>query len=391
MRKILIFSLAYHPYVGGAEIAIKEITDRIPGIEWHMVTLRFGNEPREEKIGAVTVHRVGGGSSYLSKIFFVPHAALRAAALHRGHRFDGAWAMMSYMLLPLVLLRFFGIRIPYALTLQEGDTYGHMFERLRIVPFLPLLSIGFRNASVVQVISTYLGGWARRRGYRGTLEVIPNGYTSDWFSVDRSNQNRQIFWKNQHGITIDESNTILITTSRLVWKNAVDDVIKAVGKLPSNVHFMILGKGEKEIDLRKIAAKTRVSDRVHFLGEVSNTAVAHHLSASDIFIRPSRSEGMGNSFIEAMAAGIPVIATQEGGIADFLFDPERNPGRAPTGRAVNVDDPEGIARAVRLFLEDKEMTSKIVENAQKLASEKYDWKLIAEDMRSKVFGAIIGN
>lgn len=388
MRKILIFSLAYHPYVGGAEIAIKEITSRIPGIEWHMVTLRFGAEPPEKKIGAVMVHRVGGGASYLSKILFIPRAALRAAALHREHRFDGAWAMMSYMLLPLVLLRFFGVRLPYALTLQEGDTYGHMFERLRILPFLTLLSIGFKSAAVVQVISTYLGGWARRRGYRGILEVIPNGCDTEHFSRGLSEGGRASLWE-KHGIPAKD--VILITTSRLVHKNAVDVVINSLPLLPGNVRFAVIGKGVEEPSLRALAGKLGVSGRVHFLGEIQNADIVHYLHASDIFVRPSRSEGMGNSFIEAMAAGLPVIATQEGGIADFLFDPERNPGRAPTGRAVNVDDPEGVARAVQLFLDDKEMTAKIVENAQKLASEKYDWDLIAEDMRSKVFGVIIGN
>ena len=52
MKRILIFSLAYYPHVGGAEVAIKEITDRIGDIEWHLLTLRFdAQESAEEKIG----------------------------------------------------------------------------------------------------------------------------------------------------------------------------------------------------------------------------------------------------------------------------------------------------------------------------------------------------
>ena len=63
MKKILIFSLAYYPHhIGGAEVAIKEITDRITpeDIEFHMVTLRFDSTlPKVEKIGNVLVHRIG--------------------------------------------------------------------------------------------------------------------------------------------------------------------------------------------------------------------------------------------------------------------------------------------------------------------------------------------
>src|SRR3989344_6738897 len=87
MKKVLIFSLAYYPHVGGAEVTLKEITDRIPGIEFHMVTLNFGGEVHEEKIGNVFVHRVGGGSSYLSKILFVPRAAYAARGLHQKYLF----------------------------------------------------------------------------------------------------------------------------------------------------------------------------------------------------------------------------------------------------------------------------------------------------------------
>jgi len=62
-KKILIFSLAYYPkHVGGAEVALKEITDRIDPahIEFHMVTNRFDSTlPKTEKVGNVLVHRIG--------------------------------------------------------------------------------------------------------------------------------------------------------------------------------------------------------------------------------------------------------------------------------------------------------------------------------------------
>ena len=79
MKKLLIFSMAYHPHVGGAEVAIKEITDRIADIEFHMVTMRFSRtEPEVEKIGNVLVHRIGGGAGRWHKLVYQLRAAFVA-------------------------------------------------------------------------------------------------------------------------------------------------------------------------------------------------------------------------------------------------------------------------------------------------------------------------
>ena len=379
-RRVLIFSLAYYPYVGGAEIAIKEITDRINDVEFHMVTIRFSRtEAREERIGNILVHRIGTGSSYFQKILFIPRAALRATHLHRENRFDAFWAMMSYMLFPIVLLQFVGVRTPYLLTLQEGDPWEHMFSRWFILPFRWMLSIGFKNASAVQAISTYLAEWTKHMGYMGNVDIIPNGYDLQWFSTDFGPKNRSVFWRNQHQIEIKPQNKILISTSRVVKKNALDDIICALKSLPSEIIFINIGTGgETEIQqLNQLANDTGTGSRVYLRAPVKNTAVAYRLYASDIFIRPSRSEGLGNSFLEAMAAGKPVIGTQEGGLRDFLFDGE-------TGWVVEKDSPEQIVKAVQDIFAHPEKVEWVTKNAQKLVSEKYEWNLIAKKMH-KVF------
>lgn len=366
MKRVLIFSLAYYPHVGGAEVALQEITDRVSGIEFHLLTLNFGADAKEEKIGNIFVHRVGNGDSYFSKILFVPRAALRAVRLHRARPFDAFWAMMSYMLFPIVLLRFCGIRVPYLLTLQEGDPWEHMFGRWFILPFLPLLFVGFKNASAVQAISTYLAHWARRMGYRGEISVVPNG-------VDIVH-----FQSVQHQMS---QTTTMVTTSRLVQKNAVDDVIRALKLLPDSVRFRIYGSGPDEKKLKKLARELGVEARAKFMGHIVHAELPRAFAGCNIFVRPSRSEGMGNSFIEAMAAGLPIIATQEGGIADFLFDAKRNPDKEPTGWAVDKDSPEQIAEAVRDILAQTEKAALVTATAKNLVMEKYDWNLIAKRMR----------
>ncbi len=369
MKKILIFSLAYYPHVGGAEVAIKEITDRISDIEFHMLALNFGGELAYEKVGNVVVHRIGKNASYLSKILFIPRAARAAYSLLQKQSFDCFWAMMSYMAWPIALMRLQGNRTPYLLTLQDGDPFERVFRRWFILPFYPLLSYGFRQATMISAISSYLGGWARRMGFGGEIRIIPNG--ADLGRFTRSAP-----------LPLEASLPVaLVTSSRLVHKNAVDDVIRALVLLPKNVRFVVYGTGKEEKSLLRLAAELRVNERVELRGYVTHAELAKEYEQAHIFVRPSRTEGQGASFIEAMAAGLPVVATQEGGISDFLFDEKRNPDKQSTGWAVDVNAPEQIAGAVKDIMTNPDKVARITENARKMVIHKYDWNLIVAQMK----------
>lgn len=367
-KRILIFSLSYYPLVAGAEVAIKEITERIPDIEFDMLTLRFSKKhPKFERVGNVNIYRIGGGFGYFSKILFIPLAFLYAQKLKKANRYNAFWAMMSYMILPVTLLRLLGDRTPYLLTLQDGDPFIHVFHRLRIFIWKPLLKYGFRHAKRVQTISHFLAGWAKRMGYEGDVEIVPNGVDIKKF------ENRHIY--------SFKPDVILITTSRLVAKNGVEDIINALKYLPKNVKLQILGVGPLESKLKNLAKSENLGSRVDFLGFVSQAELPKYLHKADIFVRPSLSEGLGISFIEAMAAGRPVIATPVGGIPDFLKDGE-------TGLFCNTNDPKNIAEKVKEYGGNPELRVKIIQNAFKMVKEKYNWTIVAGEMK-RIFSTLI--
>lgn len=364
-RKILIFSLAYYPIEGGAEIAVKEITSRINAneIEFDIVTLRFDySHPEREKIGNCTVYRIDTSKNlYPFKAFFL------AKKLHRDKSYDCLWAVMANWAGFAAL--FFKLRfpqVPYVLTLQEGDPIPYIKRKVWFI--YPLFKKIFLYADVIQVISKYLADWAQDMGYKGRVEVIPNGVNTERFENQNPKMRTDI--------------VTLITTSRLVEKNAVGDIIDALGFLPENVSLKILGEGPLESELKLKAKKLKSYEaRVEFLGHVPNDELPKYLHEADIFIRPSLSEGMGNSFIEAMAAGLPVIATAVGGIVDFLRDGE-------TGLFCQVKNPASIATQVRRLLENENLKNVIVENAKKMVKEKYDWDLIVREMKEKIFDKV---
>lgn len=401
MKRILIFSLAYFPdVVGGAEVALKEITDRISpeDIVFDMVTLRFDSTlPKFERIGNINIYRIGFALRHpsisnlvkfplvLNKYFFPFTGFLKARALHKKNHYDGIWAMMAnYAGFAALFFKMCFPTVRYLLTLQEGDPIEYIKNRVRFV--LSLFEKIFTRADFVQTISHYLASFARDMHYDGPLEIVPNAVNVAHFSQEYAVE-KLFDLKQKLSKQID--NIFLITTSRLVKKNAVDEVIRALPLLPSSVEFLILGIGPDESSLRALADSLNVSDRVKFLRQISHTDIPKYLKVSDIFIRPSRSEGLGNSFLEAMAVGIPVLATRVGGIPDFLFDPEMNPDRESTGLFVRVDDPESIAYQVKRLIADPTLSARLVKNGKKLVHEKYDWDLIAKMMKERVFDKLL--
>jgi glycosyltransferase involved in cell wall biosynthesis len=375
--RVLIFSLAYYPLVGGAEIAVKEITDRLPEIEFDMVTLQFSKTDLPmEKVGNVTVYRIPG-----SKNLFPFRAFLLAKDLHVQEPYDAVWSIMANWAGFAALFFKEKFRdVKYILTLQEGDPLEYIEGKVRFVK--PLWRRIFTQADTVQAISSFLADWANAKGYKGQVEVIPNGVDTHFFSQDFGANEMEEFKKNEQ---ILKGDRYLITSSRLVTKNAVGDVVESLKFLPPDVKFLILGVGLLEQSLKAKTKELGLEDRVKFLGFIDNALLPKYLKCADIFIRPSLSEGQGISFIEAMAASVPVIATSVGGIPDFLFDPDKDHDMPATGLLVEVKSPRLIAFQVQRLLNDRVLRDKVVINAKRMVLEKYDWNLIAQDMKERVF------
>lgn len=394
-KRVLVFSLMYHPFVGGAEVAIKEITDRIDpsSVEFDMITLRVDTDlPLQEKVGNITIHRVGKAKKglplsnlatfpwYLIKVGYVWWAYKKARTLSRKKPYDFYWSVMTNMGFPVVLLRMLARdKTAFLLTLQDGDTEEHITKRFRIRMVGWLLKRIFKETRHVQAISHYLARFAKHMGYRGAISVIPNGVDYAHFADPRWMQAGE---KVAEKFNKTPEETYLITTSRLVAKNGIQDIIKALTFLPEKVKLLVLGEGPLGEDLWNKAKALSVSKRVMFLGYVSHADLPQYLYISDIFVRPSLSEGMGNSFIEAMAAGVPTIGTPVGGIPDFLIDPSTTLGKVtPTGLMCKPENPKSIAENVERYMRDEAMRLRIIANARAMVKEKYEWSMVAGDMQ----------
>ncbi len=385
--RVAVFSLAHHPFEGGAEIAAKEIMRRLP-YEFAVFTRRFGDyAPAAEKLGNIETIRIGNGSKnlygdQLGKFFYIFRAWRAAEARHRKEPFTRIWAIMAaYGGASALLFKLRHPQIPFLLTLQEGDSEAHILRRVGIL--YPLWKMIFKKADYIQAISSYLADFARRHGAGCPIEVVPNGVNVQGI------RNQELEIRELKG-----QKKVVVTTSRLVYKNGINVLIRAADELKkfriSSLEFRILivGGGPLEQELKRLAKELNVTDVVEFTGQVSAEEIPSYLARADIFVRPSRSEGLGSSFLEAMAAGLPIIGTAVGGIPDFLKpynpnDANENPNAA-NGLFININDSHDLAEKLLLLLNEDNLRSRLGSNGRMLVIEKYSWDIVAKKM-SNIF------
>jgi glycosyltransferase involved in cell wall biosynthesis len=281
-KKILIFSISYAPFWGGAEVAVKEITDRLD-YQFDMITILVDKKlPRVERVGNINVYRIN-----CPKILFPFFGFFKAIQLHKKNNYQMSWSIMTFAGFVGLFLKIFKPQVKFILTLQEGTSFSSI--KLKSSLALPLLYLMFRKADIVQSISNFLADFAKSMGYKKQVVVIPNGVDLSRFSEEIDIAKKTEI---ENFLKKEKDDIFMITSSRLTYKNAVDDVIKAMPYIDPKVTFLVLGVGEDEKKLRCLARDLGVRERVKFLGFIDQKDLPIFLQISDIFIRPSTTGGV---------------------------------------------------------------------------------------------------
>ena len=130
----------------------------------------------------------------------------------------------------------------------------------------------------------------------------------------------------------------------------------------------LLGDGELREKTEALAKELGISEKVHFLGSQSN--VYPYLNEADVFLLPSRYEGMPMTIIEAMGTGLPVVAANVGGVPDMI--------EHGVSGMLTTSEPESVAAAVKALLEDQSLREKLGTNAKK-DSKRFSAEFMAEE------------
>lgn len=162
---------------------------------------------------------------------------------------------------------------------------------------------------------------------------------------------------------------------RLDPVKCVPDLVEAVS-LTERAELHIYGIGEDENRIRKTIHTFDVAHRTTLHGETQSAHQA--LEQIDVLVLPSAAEGFGLVLIEAMAAGIPVVATDVPGIRDVIRDQE-------TGLLVPPHSPKAISQAIQQLRENTELRSRLVTSARQEVTQRYTWNAVLDRYRALLF------
>jgi len=152
-----------------------------------------------------------------------------------------------------------------------------------------------------------------RTRYKRDVEILHNGVNVELFKKDETIRKEL---RKKYNL---ENEKVLISVGRIVGLKGYQLVIKAIKEL--DVKYVLIGDGEYLNELKKLAKKEKVDNKVLFLGSVSNNELYKYLNMADVFIQPTIGhEAFGIAIIEAMACGLPVVASKNGGILDIISD-----------------------------------------------------------------------
>jgi glycosyltransferase involved in cell wall biosynthesis len=140
-------------------------------------------------------------------------------------------------------------------------------------------------------------------------------------------------------------------------------------RVPQDVHLHIVGSGPSETELRTLAEARGVANRIHLLGFRRN--VFDYLAHCHVLLMPSLHEGLPYTLLEAMALGIPIVASRVGGLAEVIQD-ER------TGLLVAPQDSAALTRAILRLYDDSALRSQLGEQARRLQQTSYSLRTMTE-------------
>lgn len=177
--------------------------------------------------------------------------------------------------------------------------------------------------------------------------------------------------REEMGVT--DEDIVLISMGDLVPRKNYGAAIRAVAKAnDARLHYMICGKGPELEKLQQLAKELGVEQQIHFLG--FRTDVKELLTGADIFLFTTRQEGLPRSMMEAMASGLPCVASRIRGNVDLIED-------GVNGYTCATDDVDGYAAAIATLVSDPALREQIKQNNLEKIKQ-YDVSVVEQEIRA---------
>ena len=364
--KILLVNSEYPPIGGGAGNATANIARLLArmGNQVLLLTSRFdglGHKEVQDKVQLVRVpalrRRMDRSNafeqmSFMGAAFFFPFGLVQQFQPEVTLAFFGlpsgavAWLLKLFM------------GISYIVSLRGGDVPGFRPYDFRVYHRLaaPFLRLIWHGASSVVANSQGLKELAAAFDETIEIPIIPNGVDLEKFYLPQR----------------DWSPPCILSVGRVVYQKGLDLGLRALADIKDlEWQWYIAGDGPQMPVLQAMARQYGLTERIHFLGWQAAEGMKKRYAEANLFLFPSRHEGMPNAMLEAMASGLPVVATRIAGNEELVVSGE-------TGVLVPTEDVEALRESLRLLLSQAKLREQMGRAARRRVEQSFSWERVAE-------------
>lgn len=279
-------------------------------------------------------------------------------------RFDLVHVHLANTYADLIVLMGALLRRPVYVKLAAGGESGEVARQRRISWITRYY--GIRHASRVQALSDEIELEVRSIGVSAERILrIPNGVDTTRFApiADASRAEQRL------SLALPEGEVLVLYTGRFSSYKGVPDLLDIwAGASPPSATLLLVGFRKDHPPEDQIAPPT---DDDRLIVHEWATDTLPYLHSADIFVQPSHAEGMSNVLLEAMACGLPIVATRVGAAASMLQDGE-------SGLLVEPGDQDGLRRALRSLIDEPELRDRLGAAAVRTIDERYSIEVIVD-------------
>ena len=361
MKRVLIVSATFLPVLGGTQrqcwLLARELHRR--GHEVVVLTRGGKDAPADELLEGVAVRRTPAlGPGHMQSIMWTLTAA--AWLRHQGRRFE---VLQCYQLLSPAHIGILGRSGRQAVVVRPACSgpYGDVAEARRL-PLTGIRRLLLQRADAFVTLTPAIEAELVEFGL-GTVPChrIPNGVDLTAFAPAADAERRAL----RARLGLPEDRVVCAFVGRLTPQKDPALLLEAwaIGHWPQ-AHLVLVGDGPLRPRLEASVTSGPTRGQVTFAGATAD--VASYLKAADLLVLPSLAEGMSNVILEAMACGLPIVAT------DLIGNREVMGGDGQAGRLVPPGDPAALAEAVGMLLRTPTLRDKLGGAARAMVAERFD-------------------
>ena len=362
----------YIPIWGGAENQLRQLIPHLvlKGCEIEIVTRRWYKEmPQEDTVDNVRVHRIGWpGTGLLSTVLFILSLANYLLFKCKDIQIFHSHGALKMGALCTIAAKAVGKK-----NIAKIASAGRIPDLVQTFTGRVISDIFKSSDTIICMTQEIENELMAISCQKEKIVCIRNAVDCHRFKTADDFSRVQFFKKHQ----INEDGLVVVFSSRLVFGKGLDVVLAAwpsVSKKNPQAYLLIVGSGKDQPDSIEKEMRAKVVqeclENIIFFGETNQPEKL--LGIADIFVFPSRKEGFPNALMEALAAGLPSVCSQIGGVLPLVED-------GKTGILFESENAGQLAEKLDMLLRDKELRTRLGANARSAMAENYSFEKTSDE------------